>query len=366
MDISKIDKNFQAGQCVDDDGFIYLNPLEAPFELEGLPWCRSNAEPFYRLPESFTVEQCNTGVISLAYHTAGAALRFRSDSSEIRLRATLRDSCDMNHMPRNGSAGFDAYHLLYGVMTYSGVAVAVAPKQEKLECACAYNHMGKMLDWQINFPLYGGVSHLEIGLKADSQLEAPTPHAIKKPILFYGSSITQGGCASRPGNCYTNMLCRALDVEGINMGFSGSAKGELPLAELIASLDLSLFVYDYDHNAPTAEYLAQTHLPFYRAIRQRRPDLPIIMLSRCDFYTRPVVPEHLQDSIRRRKVVEDTWRYGLEQGDKLLWYIDGETLFQGPMADSCTVDGCHPNDLGFYRMYQRILPVAQEILTGQK
>ena len=154
------------------------------------------------------------------------------------------------------------------------------------------------------------------------------PYAVGKPVVFYGSSITQGGCASRPGNAYPALLSRRLSMEYVNLGFSGNARGEGSMARHIAALNPAAFVMDYDHNAPTPEYLRETHCRLYTTIREKNPDIPYIMLSRPDFTTHPE-----KDSIERRRVVEDTFRYARAQGDKHVWHmyvLSRETLIRGP------------------------------------
>ena len=210
-----------------------------------------------------------------------------------------------------------------------------------------------MRQFTIWLPLYGGVESLEVGIEKGAKILAPMPHKIKKPVLFYGSSITQGGCASRPANAYTTMLCRELDAEQINLGFSGNAKGEIEIARDIASLNLAAFVFDYDYNAPTPEHLEKTHEPFFLEIRKKHPNLPIIILSRCSNMTD-----------RRRDIVKQTYLNAVARGDKNVSFIDGAELFGTTDKKYPTVDGCHPNDLGFYLMFQRILPTLKETLIN--
>ena len=137
----------------------------------------------------------------------------------------------------------------------------------------------RMRTFTLNMPLYGGVNELYVGLDKDSTLEA-APERKYKPVAYYGSSITQGGCASRPGNSYQAILSRALDCGQVNLGFSGNGKGEPEVAEYIASMELSAFVMDYDHNAPTNEHLLATHEPFFQIIRKAQPKLPVIFVTR--------------------------------------------------------------------------------------
>ncbi len=124
---------------------------------------------------------------------------------------------------------------------------------------------------------------MELGFPEGITPEKPAPYRMEKPVLFYGSSITQGGCASRPGNCCSAMVSRLLDCMIWNLGFSGNAKGEAELAEYIANVPLGAMVYDYDHNAPSADHLERTHLPFLRTILEKQPELPVVIVSRPDY-----------------------------------------------------------------------------------
>jgi hypothetical protein len=158
------------------------------------------------------------------------------------------------------------------------------------------------------------------------------------------------------------MLCRKVDAEQINLGFSGSGRGEIAVARAIAGLKLSAFVYDYDHNAPDPDHLKKTHEPFFRVIRDAQPDLPVIMMSCCDFRIRSM-RAGAEAIARRREIIRENWQKAVDAGDRNVYFIDGETLFGRKMHDACTVDGCHPNDLGFYRMYKHVLPVLKTALN---
>lgn len=364
MEISKIDRNFAATEVI-EDGFAFRNVSAEPFSLEGLAWRQENEAAgrlYYRLPAHFTTKDASRDVIEgIANQTAGVCVRFRSDSPELTLRATLAYGCDMNHMPRTGSCGFDSYCRQPGDsrIVYHR---SIQPDRDQAEITSLFgiNSTGQLCDWQVNFPLYGGVSKVEIGVKPGSQLLPPTPHRVGRPLVFYGSSITQGGCASRPGNAYTTMLCRRLDAEQINLGFSGNGLGEPSVARAIAKLKMAAFVMDYDYNAPTPEHLEATHEKFFQIIRQEQPELPIIVLSKCDFYN-----DNCGGSALRREIIRKTCRHAVDAGDEKVYFIDGETLFAGPLRDDCTVDRCHPNDLGFYRMHEHILPVLCQALGLQ-
>jgi len=214
---------------------------------------------------------------------------------------------------------------------------------------------GQMTDITMFMPKNEEVENVFIGIDDDAEIEAPTPYENEAPVVFYGSSITEGGCASRTGNAYNAMLSRRLNMDYINFGFSGAAKGEPELAEFLADLPMSVFVYDYDCNAPDAEYLEETHEPFFKIIRQKNPELPIIMISR------PYYSKDTEEIDKRIAVIRKTYENALANGDENVYFISGKTFFAMDDVFACTVDGTHPNDLGFYLMAKAILPTLEPV-----
>ena len=353
-DITTIDRNF-AEVKVEDRPVRYYDALNDPnFVITGFAW-RKPGEPLLRIPERLLAgDLVNAGVKGLSRHTSGGMIRFRTDSKYIAIRAAVGTS-DMNHMPRNGSAGFDIYSLIDGKWMFRRVVGPsyAALKTGKFEVLLLKWTRSGMNEYLINMPLYSPVVSLQIGLSPEAKLEAPAPWKIAKPIVFYGSSITQGGCASHPGNNYTAILSRELSAPQINLGFSGSAKGEPAMADAIAELDMAAFVLDYDHNAPSAEHLQKTHAEFFRIIRKAHPKLPILILTRGD---RP--------DPKRTAVIRATYEEAVKAGDKHVHFIDGKTYFADlPDPGLALTDGCHPSDFGFYLMAQTVLPVLKKALA---
>lgn len=352
MRIEDIDKNF-ASEPVDGVDLVFLDAFQPPLALHGFPYWEQD-RVYCRLPQASLAQQ-SPGVRGLAWHCAGGQVRFRTDSPVLAVRVDLSGPAHMGHMPHSGHSGVDMY--IGSGSDCRFVKMAMPPAGQGSYCALLAKSTSAIeRDVTVNFPLYNGVKRLQVGFSPQAQLLAPTPFRLAKPILFYGSSITQGGCASRPGNSYCHHLGRRLDAPIINFGFSGNARGELVMAEIIAGLDLSVLVLDYDHNAPNVEHLSATHQPFFHCIRARRPDLPIVMVSKPD------VDMSLPDSERRRAVVKRTYDAARAAGDHRVFFVDGYTLFGRDSRDACTVDGCHPNDLGFLRMADGIEPALRQAL----
>lgn len=353
MGIEEIDRNFRL-ETVDGHDVVFRPVTEVPFLLTGLPFF-AEERVFCRLPQG-EIPKMNQGVQGLAWHTSGVMAHFRSDSGTVAIRAMLRAPGDMNNMARSGSSGFDLYIGRGTEKVYRKTAIP-GSGQTTYTSVLLQNAGAELRDFTLNFPLYNGVKELEIGLTPNAVLEPAVPFAVATPILFYGSSITQGGCASRPGNAYTHIVGRRLNVPIINYGFSGSARGEQEMAALIGRIPMSVFVYDYDHNAPTIEHLQATHEPFFRAFRDARPETPVVFVSRCDF------DGDRAGSRARRDIIRNTYENARAAGDEKVFFVDGETLFGKSDRDACTVDGCHPNDLGFIRMAEAITPAVAKALA---
>ncbi len=348
--ISDLDKNMAVCTRLEDPDILWKSALEAPFSLHGL----LPGEPYRRIPEGVAAATGNEGVIHLSKNTAGGRLRFKTNSPYVAIHAEMAEICRMDHMAFTGIYGFDLYQRMQDEEIYIGTFRPTVAMKNGYESKLMLRGEG-MREVTINFPLYNNVDKLLIGVQAGSDIAAPRSYAIEKPVVFYGSSITQGGCASRPGNCYTAMIGRMLDCEHLNLGFSGSARGEEVMADYIANLDMRLFVCDYDHNAPDVEHLKRTHLPLYRAVRAKHPDLPILLVSKPDHDFEP-------ETNARRAVILETFQTAQAEGDRHIAFIDGATLFAGAQYCDCTVDGCHPNDLGFFRMAQVIGAAIKEML----
>lgn len=350
VDIAKLDKNFAVVK-VGNLEVAYHDALSVPFKLEGFPFWKKG-EPLRRIPSDIGANDINTGVYELANYTSGGVICFRTNSPYITLRTTLRNRYQMmGKMAMTGSSGFDFFADKDTYITTVNPLANGRDIPEPLEVLLAKDCPSKMRDYTLYLPLYNGVKSIEIGIAPTARVETPTPHKIKNPIVFYGSSITNGGCATRTSLVYPALLSRAVDAPMVNLGFPGCAKGESKMAEVISRLEMSLFVYDYDFNAPNVTHLAKTHEPFFKIIRKTHPNLPIIMLSRI-----------AEATDERASIIRRTYENAKKSGDKNVWFIDGRNLVKDVPFALITIDGIHPNDLGFYLMYKNLLPTLKEAL----
>ena len=352
MGIEKLDRNFEIQSNVDKADVVWHNVTEDGFDIYGL-YDPKNGESFRRMPADIA-ETISSSVSVLCRKTAGGRIRFRTDSPYIAIRVYYKELSNMSHMPRSGSSGFDLYRYENGKYHFIKNAMPTADDKNGYERMIFQNNIG-MNDFLMHMPLYNEVSEVYIGLREGAAIEPAARYRDIAPVVYYGSSITQGGCASRPANAYENMISLALDIDHINLGFSGNAKGESAMADYIGGLEMSVFVLDYDHNAPNVAHLEKTHYAFYKRFREYQPNTPIIMVSRPN-----IDPEVLPHP--RTEIIKRTYEQALAEGDDQVTFIDGVTLFGDDMRDSCSVDGCHPNDLGFYRMAKVIGAAVEKYL----
>ena len=367
MDIKKIDKNFNLAFEVPDD-VEWFSVRENPFQTYGIFY--SAEEGLYRRLPKDIADATNEGVAWLSTHTAGGRIRFETDSPYIVLHAKERFETPFSHMTICGRYGFSLFtkNQFSGsfMPSYEDFVMADARfggNEEVTVGGVKYPFGMDGLPYQATLflPLYIPVKEVYIGLKKGSILREPKPYKHNTPILFYGSSITQGGCASKPGDDYVNRLSRLLDTDFINLGFSGSAKAEPVMAEYLAGQNPSIFVLDYDHNAPTAEHLRQTHYPLYERVRKAHPETPII------FTTMPTIEtyENRPWFKERRKEILESFERMKAAGDKNVYLVDFYGCFGSLENGECgTVDDCHPDSLGFLRMTERMLPLLDKLLNG--
>lgn len=353
MKITEIDKNFAEKTLTQTSGTEYKIPCK-PFALYG---CHYDERYGFIKIDPETAKQISDGVAWGSRCTAGVRLTFSTDSHFLGISAKLYAKCLMNHMPFVGSAGFtlcetidEAERFIHNFVPDMDVDNSEFSSKAQL---CG----DRMRDYVLYFPLYSGVERLSIELESGAKLEEYKKYEHKKRIMYYGSSITQGGCASRADNCYQSLVSEWTNTDYIIYGFSGNAKGEHKMAEILRDTPCDLFVCDYDHNAPDAEHLRKTHLELYKTFRSKKENanIPVVFLSKPDGTVLP-------DFAERYDIIKATYDYALSVGDKNVRIIRGTDLFPEKLREHCTVDGTHPTDLGFWFMAKGIYEVVSGLL----
>lgn len=334
---------------------VFLSATAPQFSIGGITHPEENGNQYFRL--DITKKSTYTATVaSLAENTAGVTVRFRTDAASFQLKAKMTNvNTTRKHVTDRASYGFDVYTGSGTDRVYCGGNMQFMTEPVSINETILLP--GGFVEVTVNLPVMAGISSLSFGFPSTAKIAEPLERSCGD-IAFYGSSITQGGCVSRPGNTYTTIVCRMLDADCVNLGFSGAALGEQEIAEYIAGLDISAFVMDYDHNNTVAG-LKISHYKFYETVRAAHPDIPIILMSR-PVYT----AECTQEILDRQKIIKTTYEKAVAAGDKNIYYISGYDFFPHTMPDLYTVDMVHPNDLGHYHMAMSIYEVLAAALEA--
>ncbi|MDO6437441.1 SGNH/GDSL hydrolase family protein [Cyclobacterium sp. 1_MG-2023] len=317
---------------------------------------------YSRLPVQ-AEKEVRPAVWSLSKNSAGLAIRFSSNSSIIKIRWTLKKNRVKGNMTPIASNGLDLYAYTKDRWQFVGVAI---PGKEVVNEATVIADMTKEnREYLLNLPLYEGVEKLEIGIEENATISMPRQAIIdqERPVIFYGTSITQGASASRPGLTYAALLERKTNKEVINLGFSGNGRFEKEVAQFIMPSNPSVIILDCTPNSAPDTIL--TNLPETLAYIQSVNDsVPIILVEsivRDYAYFKENNPSTFGTLSYIQAQNDALKKVYLNNKNKNLFYVSNNDLIG--QDNEATVDGTHFNDLGNYRMYQFLLPIIEKLLT---
>jgi lysophospholipase L1-like esterase len=334
----------------------WLPPSSTDLEIDGLPWFGQNGGEFFRLPAA-SQETFPAPVWNLSKSPSGARVRLRTDATTLAIRLEYPRPPGMANMHAFGQTGVD----LYADGVYRGTAVA----DKDAKPGKIYEHVyfsAQPRQWReatIYLSLYMPVKVIGIGVDREARFQKAGSFAIPKPVVFYGTSITQGGCASRPGMSYQAIVGRMLNIDFVNLGFSGNGKGEPEVAKAVSGIDASCFVLDFAQNNATVASLREVYGPFVESLRKVHPETPILAITPI-YSAREASGGTEHEGMREhiRQVVSQ--RIGA--GDPRLQIVEGTDLL-GPGRSDGLVDGTHPNDLGFQWMAEGLAPRLRRMLA---
>jgi len=336
-----------------DSAVIYYG--REHFLIEGTSIADSLKEsPYDRLPISYK-EKVREPVWNLSKASAGITVRFHSNSTSINLKWTVLNDLDMPHMASTGIKGIDLYtkyNNKWRYVTTAGALVGLKTYQNKSipadsinEYELIKNMSSDFREYKLFLPLYDGVTKLEVGIDSTASIEKASPSAVK-PIVFYGTSITQGGCASRPGMAHTNIISRKLDVDCINYGFSGNGRMETPIVELISEIDAHFYVIECMQNM-NSEQVSERVRPLVDMIRSNHPYTPIVLVENM-MYTMAFLDQTIKTRlIQENAALKNEYDKIIKSGIPNIFYIKDNKDFL--LDNEGTVDGVHLTDLGFLR-----------------
>jgi lysophospholipase L1-like esterase len=352
--IEELDENFrQKSIGADANALQWISATDRRLTVRGLPWFEENGKAFSRLPLR-AQGAVRPEVWQLAQAPSSARIVFRTDATRLALRLENHSPANMAHFAVTGSDGAFLYE---GGPNQMKPCCAIKPAigEVRVEMDIANNMEPVMREFTIYLPLYAPLKSIEIGIPQGASLAAPSPQRLAKPVVFYGTSITQGGCASTAGGDFVSAIGRRLNLDVVNLGFSGNGRGEPEVAKLISEIDAAAFVLDYCANT-SADGLQQTLPEFVSILREQHPLAPILLVSKIHYYR-----ESRVDCERQRDVMIRFYAAARAGGDENIHFFDGWSLVQKG-EDMALVDGVHPTSFGFALMAERLAPQLSYVL----
>lgn len=344
-----VDKNFEI-KLTNSNGLTWFDPLDSDVKFYGFNYIDED-HIYSRLPKKYfdEIKTVSPRVHFLKDNTSSGQLHFITNSSKLVLHAKVLNGACLSGMTYVGQAGFDCYvGTNYDDLIFFDTTRFEVGKDE-YEYTLFQGQGNKEKLVVINFPLYSNVIDLKLAINQDAYVKKPSENYNGK-IVYYGTSITQGGCASRPGLAYLNILSRRLKTDIINFGFSGNAFGENIFARIMSEVsDATMFVVDYEANGGTNGKLELTLEEFIKTLRKLHPYTPIVVISRIKY-----IFDDLNEKLGKRReelrvFQEEIVEKFKSSGDDYIYYIDGRKLL-GDNYHEYTIDTIHPNDLGFMKM----------------
>ncbi len=334
-----------------------MNWLDFPdddrFVVDGLPWWGESSPKLQRFPDRMQ-ERLRPPVWGLSRSPSGARIRFATDAVSLGIRAHFPHLGHMNNMPRTGQLGIDLW------VDGEYWRPIIPTDDADIEELFFEDRPAQRREVCMYLGLYGPVEVSAIGLSEGATIEAPAPFAVDLPVVYYGSSITQGGCASRAGNSYQAIVSRALNLDFVNLGFSGQGRGEPELAEAVREIDASCYVMDWCQNVSDVDEFERLYAPFMQAIRDTRPDTPIICVTPIFSASEAFSDNNIRlDAMR--EIVRAAVAERIAVGDANICVVEGYDML-GPGDRDGLVDGSHPNDIGFMSMARGIEPALRDVL----
>lgn len=353
-----------ASQCInayatDLEKMRYYNSLDFTLINKGF---EDSATPFTRLPKQLS-DPLRDGLRYVVENSAGIAVRFATNSTAIGVKYELTNNFHMNHMADTGTKGTDLY-TRHDDGTWHFVATSIPGKGPENNKKYVDNLDGKMHEYTIYLPLYDGIKWLEIGVDSTAVITKPQVNSPRrdKKVVMYGTSITQGGCASRTGMVASSILQRDLDIECINLGFSGQGRMDYCVAEAMAKIpDVAAYIIDPVSNCKTVMIDTLT-VNFINILRKGNPNAAIFLVEGQSYAHEPYDTQQQIKMPESNKMLHTKFLELRAQDPKNIYYIDRKDLI-GPDGEG-TVDGAHLTDYGFVLQAKKFKPYIEAILNG--
>lgn len=319
----------------------------------------NNTQTLYERLPGYLEDISRPPVWQLGKNTSGLAVRFRSNSTSIFAKWQVLFDNNMNHMTDTGIKGLDLYAWENEKWQFVNTARPTVKNNEQVIIA---NMLPQNREYLLYLPLYDGITDLSIGIDSLASIESPIlPFPVtQNPVICYGTSITQGGCATRPGMSYTNILGRKLNREVINLGFSGNGQLDYEIAELMGNrTDAGLFVLDFIPNVNLGQIQEKT-ATFVKKLREKNPQIPILFVESIIFPHSVFDKKTYKTVTEKNNALRQEFKKLKQNGYKNLYYLSSEKLIGND--GETTIDGVHLTDLGFIRMADEMGKTIRRII----
>ena len=311
---------------------------------------------FDRFP-SVAEGKVTDAVWRLSRDSAGMMVRFKTDAKMIWADYTLRtERLAGANMTAIGASGIDLYARdEAGKWRWVGVT---RPDKKVVRQQIIDGLAPGFREYAAYLPLYNGVENLSLGVPPGAKFERLAPRS-EKPIVFYGTSITHGASASRPGMVHTAILGRRFELPVINLGFSGNGRMDAAVGELLVRIDAAVYVIDCLPNM-NADQVREKCIPLVRQLRAARPNTPIVLVEDRRNTNSWILPDRNKHHTENHAALRESFAALQKEGVKGLFYLGGDDLL-GHDAEGST-DGSHPSDMGFVRQADLFEPVLRNAL----
>lgn len=310
----------------------------------------------FSLQDIEKIKKVNKSVSNLAMASSGIAVKFKTNSNVLNVKAKITNRFFMPHLTGVAESGFDLYiydeneneYLFYNTTKFDLL-------KNEYDINLYNDENNKEKKFLLYFPLYAKVESLEIGLSKNS--EVTKGDSYNKKIVLYGTSIAQGASASRPGMSFSNIISRKLNVEIFNYGFSGQAFLEKEVAQIISKIkDHKLLIIDAEPNAGIDDRLIKNLPTFYNEYRKNHPKTKVLIVSRITYGK-----DAFDIELRQRREKHFRFLKQFTKNNKNTYFLNGKNIFKENINDQ-TVDGIHPNDLGMMTMANSYMKKIKKLI----
>ncbi len=321
--------------------------------VNGLAWWEETKPVLRRLPERMK-DAIAPHLWKLAHDPSGGRVRFATDATALAVRVEFSDEPCLHNMSRVGNYGIDLW-------VDGEYWRPLFPKEGDtcMEEVLFADKPAARREIYIYMSVHAPLRIEAIGISESAEMWPPAPFALERPIVYYGTSITQGECSCRAGMTHPAVLARELNIDFINLGWSGAGRGEPKIAEAVAEVDACCYVMDYCQNHATAEALEAVYGQFLQIIRNRRPDTPIICIT--PIFSTGAIWAEPDIHIARREIISRAVAERERMGDEKITLVEGHDLL-GEQDRDKLIDSTHPNTCGLVQMARRLAPTVRAVV----